>query len=160
MFQKDEDEDDDDSGDENNPYASIDKLRKKILSKKGDGVAQGKANTLAPPDITGGSGGRPLSISEQIFSLSLPSASKPASSLTVPDLYERVEEVPSPFLDYDMVSKMLSFGVYPYITYANWSGDLSCYLACDIEACHIMMWDLSWDLSCDLTYCLMAYHVT
>ena len=116
MFQKDDDDEDDDSGDENSPYARIDKLRRQILGGKG------KANTLAPPD-TGVSGGRPLSISEQMFSL--PRANKPAPSLTVPDLYDSVEEVPSPFLDYDMVSQScLSCGL-TWSSYVTLSRDLS-----------------------------------
>lgn len=95
-------QDEDDSSDENNPYARIDILRKKILQER----PSNSSSTLLPPG--GGGGGdskhqRPLSISGQVFDLP-GQQHKSTPSLTNPALYRHMEEVvPSPFLDRDMV---------------------------------------------------------
>ena len=99
-----DEDDDDDDDDENSPYARIDTLRKKIFQeKKASGNNRRAENLPLPP----GGLNRPLSITEQMFSL----PHKSAPSLTSQDLYDQVAEeeepLPSPFMDYDMVRAIL-----------------------------------------------------
>lgn len=93
----------DDSGDEDSPYARIDTLQRQILRRRQmEGVESPPRVTLSQ-DSAVPAPGRPLNISAQVFSM--PSQHKSTPSLIGPDMYERVEEVlPSPFLNYDIVS--------------------------------------------------------
>lgn len=116
-------EDSDDTGDEESPYARIDTLQRQIMRRrqlageKGVGspprrVTLSQDSAVPAPGGGGGGGGgvggvggggRPLSISAQVFSM--PSQHKSTPSLMTADMYETVEEVlPSPFLNYDIVS--------------------------------------------------------
>ena len=99
-----DDEDSDYSEDEDSPYARIDTLQRQILRRRQmeeEGV-ESRARTLSQ-DSAVPAPGRPLSISAQVFNM--PGQHKSTPSLIGPDMYERVEEVvPSPFLNYDVVS--------------------------------------------------------
>lgn len=101
-FQEKEDFSDDEDLD--TPYARIDNLQRKILRGRN---SSSESSKLHPPHAD--QAARPISISGQVFSLPSSGQGKFSSSLKTPGLYERVEDaVPSPFLDYDMVSTIAS----------------------------------------------------